>query len=93
MDSSLAQSLHLLNSKNVQEKITSGEGRAATLAKDSQPVDQRVRRLFLTTHARPPSGEETAKSASYLTSHEGKPAAWEDLVWALMNSKEFLFNH
>ncbi len=93
MDSSLAQSLHLLNSKNVQEKITSGEGRAASLAKDTQPVDQRVHRLFLTTHARPPSGEETAKSASYLTSHEGKPAAWEDLVWALMNSKEFLFNH
>ena len=93
MDSSLAQSLHLLNSKNVQEKITNGEGRAATLAKDTQPLDERIRRLFLTTHGRPPSAEETAKSASYVTSREGKPAAWEDLVWALMNSKEFLFNH
>ncbi len=92
-DSSLAQSLHLLNSKNVQEKITNGEGRAATLAKDTQPPDQRIRRLFLVTHGRPPSGEETAKAASYLTAREGKPAAWEDLVWALMNSKEFLFNH
>ena len=92
-DSSLAQSLHLLNSKSVQEKITNAEGRAAALAKDGQPLDQRIRRLFLTAHARPPGAEETAKAVSYVTSREAKPVAWEDLVWALMNSKEFLFNH
>jgi len=92
-ESSLAQSLHLLNAKGVQEKLTSGEGRAAALAKEERPAEERLRRLFLAVHSRPPAAEEAKKAVDYLTAREGKPAAWEDIVWALMNSKEFLFNH
>jgi Protein of unknown function (DUF1553)/Protein of unknown function (DUF1549) len=92
-DSSLAQSLHLLNAKGVQEKLAHGEGRAAALAKESRPPDERVRRLFLTIHSRAPNAGESEKALEYLNAREGKQAAWEDLVWALMNSKEFLFNH
>jgi hypothetical protein len=93
LDSSLAQSLHLLNSKGLQEKLAGAEGRAATLAKDKAPSEDRVRRLFLTLNARTPSTEETKKAVDYVTTREGKASAWEDLIWALMNSKEFLFNH
>ena len=93
LDSSLAQSLHLLNSKGLQEKLSGAEGSAAVLAKDKSTADDRVRRLFLTLNARTPSVEETKKAVDYVSAREGKPAAWEDLIWALMNSKEFLFNH
>ena len=92
-DSSLAQSLHLLNSKGVQEKLTSADGRAAALAKDAAPLEDRVRRLFLAAYARPATGEETRKAAEYLTARQASQAAWEDMIWVLVNSKEFLFNH
>jgi hypothetical protein len=92
-DSSLAQSLHLLNAKGVREKLAHGDGRAAALARESRPPDERVRRLFLTVHSRAPNAEESKKALEYLNAREGKQPAWEDLVWALMNSKEFLFNH
>ena len=92
-DSSLAQSLHLLNSKGVQEKLTSGEGRAAQLAADGAAPAERVRRLFLTAYGRPAGEEETRKALEYLEARQASAAAWEDLIWALINSKEFLFNH
>jgi hypothetical protein len=92
-DSSLAQSLHLLNSKGVQEKLISAEGRAAALSKDPAPAADRVRQLFLATYARPATAEETQKAVAYLEARQGAAAAWEDLIWALINSKEFLFNH
>ena len=44
--------------------------------------------------ARPPSGSEVADVESYLTSHSANlPAAWEDVVWSILNTKEFLFTH
>jgi hypothetical protein len=92
-DSSLAQSLHLLNSKGVQEKLTDGAGRAAALAKDGPPPEARVRGLFLSAYGRPATGEETQKALAYVSARQGGAAAWEDLIWVLINSKEFLFNH
>lgn len=92
-DSSLAQSLHLLNSKGVQEKLTHGEGRAAMLARGEQPMEARLGQLFLTAYGRPPTPAETTQAQEYLAARQGSVAAWEDLIWALINSKEFLFNH
>jgi hypothetical protein len=92
-DSSLAQSLHLLNSKGVQEKLTHGDGRAAVLARGEQPMEVRLRQLFLTAYGRPPTPAETTQAQEYLAARQGSVAAWEDLIWALINSKEFLFNH
>ena len=92
-DSSLAQSLHLLNSKGVQEKLTHGEGRAAVLARGEQPMEARLGQLFLTAYGRPPTPAETTQAQEYLAARQGSVAAWEDLIWALINSKEFLFNH
>src|SRR4051812_14597799 len=54
-DASLAQSLHLLNSKDVQDKLTSKTGRAAALAKDTQREDAlKVRELYDTVYSREP---------------------------------------
>ena len=92
-DSSLAQSLHLLNSKGLQEKLMAETSRAAQMAKDARPAGERVRQLFVTAYGREPEPDEVKKAEEYLAKKNGEKAAWEDMVWALLNTKEFLFNH
>ncbi len=98
-DASLAQSLHLLNSKDIQEKIASDKGRAATLASDKRPDDAKIKELYRLACAREATETEIKSATEYLQA-KAKPddakarrAAYEDLLWALVNTKEFLFNH
>jgi hypothetical protein len=103
---SLAQTLHLLNSKNIQDKLAASGGNAARLSGQNERSDgERVTELYRKAFARDPLQEELAVSMSYLEKkraeagekiEEVKTAgkmAYEDLVWALLNTKEFLFNH
>ncbi len=93
-ESNLAQSLHLLNSSEVQNKIAAGNGRAATLARDARPVPEKLTELYFWAYGRPPSEDESKVAAEYVARHAEKPqAAYEDLLWTLVNTKEFLFNH
>ncbi len=103
--SSLAQSLHLINSSEIKSKLAYASGRAARLAKDETPDEDKVTELYLAAFARKPRPDEMATAIAYLneplTDAAGKPIArstaargnFQDLIWALMNSKEFLFNH
>ena len=105
MDASLAQSLHLLNSKEIQQKIASDKGRAAFLAGDSSNSDEyKIRELYSWVYSREPQTNEVAVAKKALERKpimkDGKPdeaqtkrQAYEDILWALLNTKEFLFNH
>ncbi len=90
-DATLAQCLHLFNSKEVLDKLKGP--RAAQLAKDRRPHAERVRELYLVALSRLPTAEETAAVVGYVEQKEGAQEAYEDVLWALMNTKEFLFNH
>jgi hypothetical protein len=105
-DASLAQSLHLLNAKEIQEKIAADKGRAAALAAEHGRGDEdKLRELYQLAYARDPRPDELAAARAHLekgstrSSDEkgnavnGRRQAWEDLVWAVLNTKEFLFNH
>jgi hypothetical protein len=93
-EASLAQSLHLLNSAEVQGKLSAGDGRAAQLAADQQlPPAEKVRRLYLLVYSREPLAEETAVALAHLEKRKDVKLALEDILWALINTKEFLFNH
>jgi hypothetical protein len=103
--SSLAQSLHLINAPDIKAKLTSGTGRAERLAKDPKPAEAKVAELYLAAFAREPRPDELQTAVNYLTAPaltaDGAPvdpakAAREnlqDLIWAFINTKEFLFNH
>lgn len=103
--SSLAQSLHLINSAEIKGKLAAPNGRAERLAKDDRPVELKIRDCYLTGLAREPRPDELKTAMEYLaeprTDLEGKPidpqaAArenYQDLIWAIVNTKEFLFNH
>jgi hypothetical protein len=103
--SSLAQSLHLINASEMKSKLAAPQGRAQQLAADSRPFEDKVQDLYLTAFAREPRADELETAREYFAaSHfdaEGQPVAaeqaareaFQDLIWALINTKEFLFNH
>lgn len=93
-DANLAQSLHLLNSAEIQGKLTANDGRAARLAADAnQPLRDKIRELYLVSFSREPTEEELTIAEGYVQKTGDARRAFEDIVWALINTKEFLFNH
>ena len=94
-EANLAQSLHLLNSSEIQGKLTSGSGNAARFASDkAREHQQKIRDLYLLTFSREPIAEELGIALAHIEKHKDNPKiAYEDIVWALINTKEFLFNH
>jgi hypothetical protein len=94
-EANLAQSLHLLNSSEVQTKISNGSGRAQLLTNDKERThDERVKELYRWAYAREPNADELQIALAHLKKHEANvKIAYEDIIWALINTKEFLFNH
>jgi len=111
-DASLSQSLHLLNAKDIQDRLATDTGRAARLVNEStRSDDDKVRELYRLAYGRDPQAAELKLALDYLAKKtagvpEGKDAketetakvkarreAYEDTIWALLNTKEFLFNH
>ena len=52
-----------------------------------------MRWLYLSVFSRPPVAEEMTVAVAHLNRMENKQQAFEDILWALINTKEFLFNH
>jgi hypothetical protein len=93
-EANLAQSLHLLNSGEIQGKLTSGSGLASVLGGDAnRPHEEKIRELYLLSFSREPTADELSIALSHIEKGENKKFAYEDIVWALINTKEFLFNH
>ncbi len=92
-EASLAMILHLLNSDEVQGKLARGGGRADKIAKDPRPDDEKITELFLLTQAKKPTTEQLALAKEHLAKlGKDKKQAYENILWALVNSKAFLFN-
>jgi hypothetical protein len=93
-DASLSQSLMLLNSAEVQSRLSAPGGRAERLDKDPRPDAAKIDELFWTALGRSPSESEKAAALGHLTKHAtARKTAYEDIVWALINAKEFQFIH
>ena len=103
--SSLAQSLHLMNAADIKGKLATGSGRADLLSKSDKPPEDRIRELYMVAFSREPKAEELKVAVDYLAEplldSAGNPVdaqranqeKFQDLIWALINTKEFLFNH
>ncbi|MFM8188416.1 MAG: DUF1549 and DUF1553 domain-containing protein [Pirellula sp.] len=90
-DENLAQALHTLNGDIVSSKIADGQGRVATLVTAGKPTDICIEELYLATLCRGPSTDELAQARSFVMSCPSPAEGYQDLLWALINSKQFLF--
>ena len=91
-DTTVVQALHLMNAPGVQEKVTADAGRAAKLAAGKKSAAELVDELYLLTYCRPPTDEERAACVRYFDkTGMTRRRAVEDLLWALLNTPEFVF--
>ena len=71
---------------------------------DARTDEQKVTDLYFTAFSRPPTSDELAKTLTYIhrqvkenigsgQAAVNREAGYEDLLWVLFNTKEFLFNH
>jgi hypothetical protein len=90
-DENLSQALHTLNGDILAGKIADGNGAVARLIKEGKSHEEIVRHLYLLTLCRPPSAEELAESVVFLDESPSAAECYQDLLWALVNSKQFLF--
>jgi hypothetical protein len=93
-EGSVVQALHLMNSDNLAKRIANPAGRATALAKSERAPGDVVTELYLAAYSRVPTPEELAvATAAFSAPGATRQSATEDVMWALMNSAEFVFNH
>lgn len=91
-DATLAQTLHLLNSPDILKKVTGP--RASNFAKDKKRNhEEKVREIYLLAFSRQPSQSELELVFNHIQQRGNVQEAYQDLLWVLINTKEFLFNH
>jgi len=91
-EANLAQALHLLNSQEVQNKLSRANGRADMLARDPRPDAEKIEELFLWSFARRPTADHLRLALEHVNRHaQNKRVAYENILWALINTKEFVF--
>ena len=89
-DFSLPQALNLVNGKTISEAVADPNGRVAKMVLTGQSDEAIVEELYLAALSRPPTREEQLRGVTYL-SNGAKGSRAQDLLWALLNSKAFLY--
>ncbi|MFO0805001.1 MAG: DUF1549 and DUF1553 domain-containing protein [Gemmataceae bacterium] len=93
MEPALPQTLFRMSDPTMLAKFTDAAGRSAKLAKMNLSDNELVEELFLAALTRKPSAEEKDAAAAHLKSAKNRTDGITDLLWALVNTREFILNH
>lgn len=89
----VGQSMHLISSEHIESKLSGRGGRLDQLINEKKSDAQIVEELYLAALSRLPTAAEKQRVLSQPIPKERRKDWFEDLMWALLNTKEFLFNH
>ena len=89
---SIAQALHLMNSPEIAAKVRARTGAARRLAGTDMAPTAIIDELFLAALGRPPTEKERTPLLELFQEKDGRRNAVEDVIWVLLNTKEFLYN-
>jgi hypothetical protein len=103
-DPSIAQALHVINGDTLNRKLSAADGTVALFVKLGLSDQRMVDHLYLSAYGRFPADAERQEAVARLNSarlksgsaeaqRDARRQAMEDLAWAMLTSKEFLFNH
>ena len=92
LEPNLVQTLHMINSDYIDNKARYGSTVGQIIGGKATDEDV-VKQMFLRTFSRPPSSAETNKAVAILKTIPDKKEGATDLMWALLSSREFYFNH
>ncbi len=93
MEPALPQTLFRMTDAAVLAKFTAGDGRVMALAKSKLTNEELTEELFLATLSRLPKATEKADAVQHLKDAKNRTAGVTDLMWALVNTREFILNH
>ena len=85
--------LYLANNPRVRDKIADPKGRVAQVVEQLSDDRARIEEIFLWTVSRPPSESELASSMEYMNQAESTQKGLEDVLWSLLNTREFILIH
>jgi hypothetical protein len=89
----IVQTLYLTNHPAVQQKIASPKGRIAEIIKDISDEGKRIDELYLWTLSRMPNDEERQTCVKHVKESSSPQRGLEDVLWSLLNTREFILNH
>jgi hypothetical protein len=89
---SLPQALNLINGKTISDAVADPSGRLAKALVAGTPDRGLIEDMYLTTLSRMPTASELDKGMTYLRTGDQRAGRAQDLLWALVNSKAFLYN-
>ncbi len=89
----LGQTLHLINGDTIAQKVGDKNGRMRQGLGAKQVPDAMLDELFLRAYSRLPTTTERERLLAAVAASQDKVAAWHDVYWAVLNSKEFTFQH
>ena len=90
-DTAMPQVFQLISGPLIQKLLTRKDNTIDKLVGSGKSDTEVVDELFWTALTRPPSDDERTRSTAYLVDAKDRRRAGEDLAWALLNSKEFVF--
>jgi hypothetical protein len=89
----VVQTLYFANHPAVQQKIAAPKGRVAQIFEEIADDGKRIDELFLWTLSRTPTDEERKECVTYVKASKTAKRGLEDVLWSLLNTKEFLLEH
>ena len=91
LEPTLTQALHMINSSYIHKKLRSSDGILTRLIKESPDDGKLITELYLSTLSRFPTDEEFETAKFYITESPKRRSGCEDLLWALVSSRSFIF--
>lgn len=92
-ESNLSQALQMINGPVVHNKLRSGSSRIVGLINAKKSDEEIIQTLYLAAVSRKPNAAEQAAAKKHIANSSDRKLALEDIGWAILNTKEFLFQH